>query len=102
MLGAFLHAVPITACGMRLDDRSLRIAITLRLGAPGCAEHRSVCGAVIDVSGTHSLSCRKVAGRLTRHNAVNKLIHRALLTAGIPSRLEPTKLSYTDDERPMG
>jgi hypothetical protein len=32
--GAFLHAVPITACGTRLDDQSLRIAIALRLGAP--------------------------------------------------------------------
>ena len=27
--GAFLHAVPITFCGTRLDERSLRIAITL-------------------------------------------------------------------------
>jgi len=105
MLGAFLHAVPITACGTRLDDRSLCIAIALRLGAPSlppvCAEHRCVCGAVIDVSGTHGLSCSKVAGRLARHNAVNELIRRALLTAGILSRLEPTKLSYTY-KRPDG
>jgi len=100
--GAFLRDVPITACGTRLHDRSLRIAIALRLqGAPVCAEHSCVCGAVIDdVSGTHGFSCRKVASHLAHHNAVNELIHRALLTAGIPSRLEPTKLSHTDDKRP--
>ena len=100
--GAFLHAVPITACGTRLDDRSLRIAIALRLGAPVCAEHRCICGAVVDVSGTHGLSCRKSAGRLARHNAVNELIRRALLTAEIPSRLEPSKLSHSDHKRPDG
>jgi hypothetical protein len=33
-------------------------------------------------------------------NDVNELIRRALLTAEIPSRLEPAKLSYTDDKRP--
>ena len=100
--GAFLHAVPITACGTRLDDRSLRIAIALRLGAPVCAEHRCICGTMVDASGIHGLSCRKSAGRLARHNAVNELIRRALLTAEIPSRLEPAKLSCTDDKRPDG
>src|SRR5208282_5281978 len=100
--GAFLHAVPITACGTRLDDRSLRIAIALRLGAPVCAEHRCICGAMVDASGTHGLSCRKSAGRLARHNAVNELIRRALLTAEIPSRLEPSKLSHSDHKRPDG
>jgi len=62
--GAFLHALPITVCGTRLNDQSLRIAIALRLGAPVCAEHRCICGAVVDTSGTHGLSCRKSAGRL--------------------------------------
>jgi len=47
---------------------------------PVCAEHRCVCGAAIDVSGTHGLSSRKVAGRWARYNAVNELIRRALLT----------------------
>jgi len=69
---------------------------------PVCAEHRFVCGTVTDVSGTYGLSCRKMAGRLARHNAVNELIRRTLLTAGIHSRLEPTNLSYKDDKRPDG
>ena len=98
--GAFLHVIPIAACGTRLDDQSLRIAIALRLGAPVCAEHRCICGSVVDASGTHGLSCRKSAGRLARHNAINQLIHRALLTAQIPSRLEPVNLCHGDDKRP--
>jgi len=100
--GAFLHALPIAVCGTRLDDQSLRIAIALRLGAPVCAEHRCICGAVVDTSGTHGLSCRKSAGRLARHNAINHVIHRALLAAQIPSRLEPVKLCHRDDKRPDG
>jgi len=47
-------------------------------------------------------SCRKSAGRLAPHNAINHVIHRALLAAQIPSRLEPVKLCHRDDKRPDG
>ena len=100
--GAFLHAIPMTAMGTRMNDHSLRIAVAIRLGTAVCAEHRCVCGAMVDVSGIHGLSCRISKGRLARHNAVNELIKRALLTAEIPSRLEPAKLSHTDNKRPDG
>jgi len=53
---------------------------------------------VVDTSGTHGLSCRKSAGRLAhQHNAINHVIHRALLVAQIPSRLEPVKLCHRDN-----
>jgi hypothetical protein len=55
---------------------------------------------MVDTSGIQDLGCRKSADRLARHNAVNELIRGALLTAEIASRLEPTRLSYTDDKRP--
>ena len=42
--GDFLHAVPCSSVGTRLDDTSLRIAISLRLGAIICAPHTCVCG----------------------------------------------------------
>jgi len=92
----------MSAVGTRMDDQSLRIAIALRIGAAVCEPHQCICGSTVDFSGTHGLSCRKSAGRLTRHNAVNNLIRRALLTAGIPSRLEPAHLSRTDGKRPDG
>ena len=100
--GAFLHAIPITAIGTRLSDKSLRIAIALRLGAPVCTEHRCICGATVDIYGLHGLSCQKSKGRIARHTAVNGLIKRALLSAEIPSSLEPTKLSHSDNKRPDG
>ena len=64
----------LAACGTQLDDRSLRIAIALRLGSPVCA------------SGIHGLSCRKSAGRMALITLyVSVLIRRALLTAEILS-----------------
>ena len=34
---AWLHAVPISAMGLRLEDESFRIAVGLHLWAPSCA-----------------------------------------------------------------
>ena len=100
--GAFLNVRPCGSLGTRLDNSSLRIAIALRLGAPVCLPHTCVCGAKVDSTGRHGLSCRKSAGRLSRHNAVNDLLKRALQSAEIPSRLEPRSLARQDDKRPDG
>ena len=100
--GAFLHARPCASLGTRLDNSSLRIAVALRLGAPVCLPHTCICGAPVDNTGRHGLSCRKSAGRLSRHSAVNELIKRALMSAEIPSRLEPTSLAQHNDRRPDG
>jgi hypothetical protein len=47
--GAFLHAVPMTSIGTRLDNLSMRIAIALRLSDSGCASHQCVCEAARQV-----------------------------------------------------
>ena len=71
--------------------------------SPVCAHHTCICGATVKSSGFHGLSCRKSAGRIIRHNALNDLIKRSLaLTAEIPSRLEPTSLSRSDGKRSDG
>ena len=98
--GDFLHAIPCSAVGTRLDDTSLRIAVSLRLGATMCAPHTCVCGAEVDCFGIHGLACRKSAGRHMRHKAVNDLIKRALASADIPALLEPKSLSRDDGKRP--
>ena len=100
--GDFLHAVPCPSLGTWLDNTSLRIAVSLRLGANMCAPHTCVCGAQVDSTGTHGLACRKSAGRHIRHNAVNDLIKRALASADIPAMLEPSSLSRSDGKRPDG
>lgn len=100
--GAFLHARPCSSLGTRLDNSSLRIAVALRLGAPVCSPHVCVCGAAVDSTGRHGLSCRKSAGRLSRHSAVNDLIKRGLSSAEVPCRLEPSSLARDDGKRPDG
>ena len=100
--GAFLNARPCSSLGTRLDNAALRIVVALRLGAPVCLPHVCVCGMAVDSSGRHGLSGRKSAGRLSRHNAVNDSIKRALMSADVPSRLQPKSLAQHDDRRPNG
>ena len=100
--GDWLQAWPITACGLRLDDESIRVAVGLRLGSRLCAPHTCPCGAEVDARGSHGLSCRRSAGRQTRHAQLNDAVHRALTRAGIPSHKEPVGLIPASDLRPDG
>lgn len=101
--GAWLNAFPITPCGLRMDDESVRVAVGLRLGAPIGHPHQcSHCGADVDELATHGLSCRWSEGRLPRHAAVNEIICRSLTSAKVPSRLEPNGLYRSDGKRPDG
>ena len=99
----WLHALPISSCGLFLEDESVRIAaVGLRFGAKLCKPHACPCGATADALGLHSLSCRRSAGRLSRHHNINEIIWRALTKAGVPSTKEPYGLSRTDGKRPDG
>ena len=82
--GAWLHALPISSLGLRMDDEVLRIAVGLHLGVPLCQPHNCYhCGAAVDEWATHGLSCPKSQGRHPRHTAINELIQRSLVTAGV-------------------
>ena len=64
--GDFISAIPSSAVGTRLDNSSLR------------------CSEQVNAAGSHGLACRKSAGRHFRHNVVNDLIKRALVSADTP------------------
>jgi hypothetical protein len=100
--GDWLLSLPITACGLRLEDDAVRTAVALRLGVNLCVPHVCHCGAQVDAFGVHSLICKHAAGRITRHQAINDVIARAFVTADIPVTKEPTGLSISDNKRPDG
>ena len=73
--GEWLHAPPMSAIGLRMDDEVLQVAVGLCLGVALCRPHKChQCGAEVDHLGLHGLSCRRSQGRHTRHAAVNYLL----------------------------
>ena len=100
--GDWLQALPITACGLRLDDEAIRVAVGLRLGAKLCEPHACPCGAMTNELGTHGLACKISSGRSVRHHNLNDAVWHALTRADIPSAKEPSGLMRTDGKRPDG
>ena len=101
--GAWLQALPVSSLGLRMDDTTVRVAVGLRLGSPLCRPHTCHhCGAEVDHLATHGLSCRWSEGRHFRHAALNDIVHRALSSAKVPSRLEPAGIYRSDGKRPDG
>ena len=100
--GAWLHALPVSSLGNLLTPDELRIAVAHRIGAKIIERTPCKCGTQIDETALHPLSCRLQEGRFPRHGAINDIIRRALIKAGIPSVLEPTGLHRVDGRRPDG
>ena len=94
--------LPISSCDLRLSDEAVRVAVGLRLGSPLCIPQQCPCGTQVDSMGTHGLSCKRSAARIQRHNALNDIIHRSLIRAGVPSTKEPSGLIRFDGKRPDG
>jgi len=70
--GDWLLALPITACGLRLDDEAVRIAVALRLGSELGSPHSCRCGSSVDARGTHDFVCKHAPSRVVRHHALNE------------------------------
>ena len=84
--GAWLNAPPVSSLGLRMCNKTIRIAVGLRMGAAICHSHScEICGREADQLGHNGLSCRYSQGRLAQHNALNSIIHHALAAAKIPS-----------------
>lgn len=56
----------------------------------------------MDKFGRHGLACKKSYGRKARHDTINDLIKRALLTCGFPALREPTGCNRSDGKKPDG
>jgi len=100
--GDWLKALPLSSCGLRLDDEAIRVAVGLRLGTSLCEPHTCICGTAVNVLGTHGLACKRSAGRIGRHQFLNDILWRALNRANIPAVKEPQGLVRSDGKRPDG
>ena len=100
--GAWLRALPSASLGTLLDNHTVRIAVSLRVGADVSYQYVCKCGELSDTKGHHALTCRFSAGRHPRHKALNDIVRRALESAGIPSFLEPEGINRGDGKRPDG
>ena len=85
-----------TSATLHADTQPAYIGINI------CDPHVCICGSVVDVRGSHALSCKHTPGRLTRHNHLNDIVLRLLTRAKIPATREPAGLLRTDGKRPGG
>lgn len=99
---AWLSVLPSKAIGTLLDNNSFRISVALRLGCDICIPHTCHCGAHVDRTGTHGLSCIKSAGRFFGHSSINDVIKRAFSSAKIPAIIEKVGLCRNDGKRVDG
>ena len=79
-----------------MDDESVRVAVGLRLGCNVCVPHACVCGTKVDACGTHAFVCKRAPGRIARHQALNDVVERAFVSAGVPVTKEPVGLARQD------
>ena len=99
----WLNALPISSLGLRMDDSTIKVAVGLLLDACLCRPHTCQhCGTDVDSLATHGLSCHWNEGRHHRHAAINDILIRALSSAKIPARLEPSGLHRSDGKCPDG
>ena len=98
----WLYTLPITACGLRLSDEAIRVAVGMHLGLNICELHPCPSGATITSRGTHGLSCKRSSGRSTRHQQINDAIWTALRRVDVPSTKEPAGLLRGDEKCPDG
>jgi len=100
--GEWLSVLPSPQLGTLLSDECFRISTAIRIGGEICVPHTCPCGSEVAATGYHGLSCKRSAGRLSRHSAINDIIQRALRTAEVPSMKEPVGCSRTDGRKPDG
>ena len=75
-VGAWLHAFPSSSLGLRMDDDTVCIAVSLRLGGPHTCCH---CEEKVGHLGVDGLSCRRSKRHHYCHGALNSIIHRPCL-----------------------
>ena len=86
--GVWLNATPCSSLGLNMEDNTIWVAVGVWLRCSLCKPHTCHhCGANVDASATHSLSCRQSEATTSSIPQYDP-IHRALSADKIPSWLE--------------
>ena len=72
----WLFALPISSCGLRMCDETIRVPVGLRLGLNLCEAQTCPYGALVSARGTHGLSCKSTGDLL--------VINRSTILFGEP------------------
>ena len=98
-----LRAVNLHVLILKIEHFAIRwvFADPGHICAPHFCHH---CGAEVVCLklGTHGLSCCYSEGRQHRHASINIIIYQALISAQLPSHLEPSGLLRSDGKWPDG
>ena len=73
----WLHIIPVSACGLRLNDEAIRICSwNALLSRTICQSHQCPCGAIDDrpTHASHGFACKCNLGRSQRHHFLNDLV----------------------------
>ena len=100
LMGNWLLVPPITAVRFRISNEMIGVTTGLRLDTKLCEIHDCPCDKIMECWGTHGLSCRRSAGRVLRHNAMNDVIWPGMRHAKIPASKEPVGLLRNDGKHP--
>ena len=75
----------------------------IKQGCPLSRPHTCAhCGEDVDQYATHGLSCKWSQGRYSRHGELNDIIHRALVSAKVPSANRSLKIRGNFQYSPIG
>jgi len=69
--GDWLLALPITNCGLRLDDEAVPVAVDMWLDLSLCVHHNYH---LVDAKGLHAMVSKKAPAKIARHHALNDII----------------------------
>ena len=95
-----MFALQIAFCGLKLDDKAVRVAVGLRLWLDLSVPHLCRNGSPDNARGLLSLVCKQVSGSSSRHHKLNDLVARACVAAGVPVDKEPVGLVREDGKTP--
>ena len=98
----WLFALPIASCGLKLDNKAVRVAVGLRLGLDVCVPHECYCGSRVDSYGVHSFVCKRAPGKTSRHHAFNDLIAHSPVVSLLQVCLSLKSLWVCSDQTASG